>query len=189
MTPGGCGRRPTTPPARVPRHAMALNECGCGCNGAHKGQSQAEWTTRLANIVDHVAPARTQAALGVATPGAGTLSEPVVGAAPGFAICLDAAALPPGATVLDGRLSLIICPAGAVAEPRLHVSSDRCECRERLKSCHPSCRAVSLRVWLAAASPRSGDAASLRRRCGWADSGRAGVHGPRGIWSATAFDG
>lgn len=105
---------------------MALNECSCGCDGPHDGTSQAEWASRLANIVDHVAPARAQPVQAETTSTQG--AEPTSGAAPGFSICLDAVALPPDTSALDGRLSLIISPAGVVPEPRLHVASDRCEC-------------------------------------------------------------
>ena len=106
---------------------MALNECSCGCDGPHDGRSQAKWASRLANIVDHVAPARAQPAHAETTPTQGA-EEPASGVAPGISICLDAVALPPDTAALDGRLSLIISPAGAVPEPRLHVASDRCEC-------------------------------------------------------------
>eukprot|EP01052_Picozoa_sp_SAG31_P000164 SAG31_NODE_5_length_43735_cov_42.922266_20_plen_124_part_00 len=103
---------------------MALNECACGCDGRAKPK---DWSARLATIVEHVASARAEPCAQAA---AATAEPSKDRAAPSFFVSLDAAALPSGMTALDGRLQLIISPAGAVQkEPRLHVSSDRCKNR------------------------------------------------------------
>ena len=112
--------------------AMAMNECGCGCDGPH-GRGQ-EWAARLATIVDHVAPARPQP-----LPASGAAAADRSAAAPGFSICLDASALPAGATALYGRLLLIISRAGAVPEPRLQLSADRCEGAPGSRAALPDC--------------------------------------------------
>ena len=108
---------------------MALNECGCGCGDDHGGAKDS-WSVRLATIVDHVSTTGPgwRAAAAAEPPRAQTAALTAEGgAAPRFFISLDAMALPSGVTELDGRLQLIISPAGTVTEPRLHLSSDRCE--------------------------------------------------------------
>ena len=109
-----------------------LTGCGCGCGDESTPTAgQRDWAARLAAVVDHVAPARLVAQQSLpglpAGPAAAAAERAADRAAPGFSVSLDAAALPAGADALDGRLQLIISPAGAVSEPRLHVSSDRCE--------------------------------------------------------------
>jgi hypothetical protein len=105
---------------------MALNECECGCGDAHHGGAKNAWSVRLETILDHVSSTSGRA---VEPPHAQTAAVTAedAGAAPSFFISLDAVALPSGVAELDGRLQLIISPAGVVSEPRLHVSSDRCE--------------------------------------------------------------